>query len=1293
MFPQGSRGANSNPGKPPGFAAQPPGLPPPPSLPPMSSGTSSTGGNVLLTTLTATKPTPSRSAFPIATEESQPNNAPALPTHGTKLPHPSASDYTITYTPSVVRTHKTNLFRTKQKRQSADEPFSYSEPQPNTTPIANFLHAVTEHPQAYPHGKLIDTSDKLIVYAAKNGLIRVIDKSSAGRTLLRGHAGFVSDVRFYQRNSSILATIGGLPAGAGSTGNTTTGVLIWKIEDSSSAGGEIVAQKLLEIRASQADDSSSEIQMRKLKWHASNTNLFLVLMENEVGLIDSTQLQTSPSTAAEGGQHSVCELSSNNDTGGGFQQTIRHANNAELFDMDWFATNNNETMCVLTYAMDGVVNLWLLSNRAVTCVKSITTSNSPISSGQCLLLPPPFLPLQHQLTPSFVTCHVEEKEAILQFYGKDAMQATKITSAATNATKLVVQEMGEKCALESCFRENSNDVFLTLADKTSGKLFVLAVKNTTDMPFVDCVAPYRVLHPILSWSVQLARKDGSNSDKDEISMYCVQTKAVQLLRMDVDQCVSSQKGRVAQRDQGVVLTLPEEDYELEDDEQEEEASSSKKEAQNDSSKFLNTLQQERSAANNIPPPPAASLPPPGLGALNNSSTPMPAANEGTNTLSLLGGNSNTAAFSNWLGAIVGPPPPASPSNESAAEDVAEAALVESLKSATLTDLLQPTPQPTKQPSSSSTPSRVPVPLPTTEGKMILTRGMNNSSNSINSTSTSSTFLSPMDILKGLPPASNTNVTAKPNVVTSTAATAKPGPTPVSNAKEVKKSRVKTPPRHLLASTNTPSKKKHANNASNNSKQQALQVAKTEKKIPNHQSSSNINNTPVVKILKREPKTSTSKDALRDTTSREQGANLEAMLQKALAHHTHQTETQIRLVLTQSLNNAMPAIHKSIRDSQGDSKAANLSKMVKEVFMQHAQEEHKAWVEREEQAEIQRKEREVALKVELMQIVKESVREPVIKAFHQTMREVVIPTYESAAREMFHQISTKLNEGLSQQQQTATLMAQTEANATRQQLHAMSTAFETSSRAVQTLTEEVSALRSFVENQASLASASRNHQNGGGHGLNGAPVGAHIIGGAVIQQQQLSVNTPPPQQPPQPPQQQVMMDQNQMLRSTIAQLIDAQDYEQAFTKALSASSAEICLFTCRRADLLSVLQTLDFQLSQPILLCLMQQIGSVLQQQHNNSGIPNQYHQTVSDVKMELEWLQEIALTIDPKDERIQNHVGEVVLQLANTIHARLNGGEGRAGEAALRRPLQMLLQVIRGIGVLQQPQQQSHQLS
>eukprot|EP00980_Cylindrotheca_fusiformis_P012667 scaffold3103_cov136-Cylindrotheca_fusiformis.AAC.5 len=157
----------------------------------------------------------------------------------------------------------------------------------------------------------------------------------------------------------------------------------------------------------------------------------------------------------------------------------------------------------------------------------------------------------------------------------------------------------------------------------------------------------------------------------------------------------------------------------------------------------------------------------------------------------------------------------------------------------------------------------------------------------------------------------------------------------------------------------------------------------------------------------------------------------------------------------------------------------------------------------------------------------------------------------------------------------------------------------------------------------------------------------------------SVPLPPPPMPPLP-----QPNKSEVIRNEIQSLLRQREYEAAFTKALSATTAEMAVFCCSRADMGVVMGGNPPALSQPILLCLMQQLGSALMNPKNSE----------MDLKTELNWLQEIALTLNPSDPSIQRHSPAVLQQLVGNINQK-----SAQGDPHLRRPLQMLLQVIRGM--------------
>ena len=138
----------------------------------------------------------------------------------------------------------------------------------------------------------------------------------------------------------------------------------------------------------------------------------------------------------------------------------------------------------------------------------------------------------------------------------------------------------------------------------------------------------------------------------------------------------------------------------------------------------------------------------------------------------------------------------------------------------------------------------------------------------------------------------------------------------------------------------------------------------------------------------------------------------------------------------------------------------------------------------------------------------------------------------------------------------------------------------------------------------------------------------------------------------------------MARNEIVMLLRQQQYEAAFTKALSTKTPEMAVFCCNRADMGVVMAGNPPVLSQTVMLILMQNLGAALNAPNNNE----------MDVQTELTWLQECALTLNPADPSIQRHAPPVLQQLVASINQRT-----ARGEPHLRRPLQMLLQVIRGM--------------
>lgn len=115
------------------------------------------------------------------------------------------------------------------------------------------------------------------------------------------------------------------------------------------------------------------------------------------------------------------------------------------------------------------------------------------------------------------------------------------------------------------------------------------------------------------------------------------------------------------------------------------------------------------------------------------------------------------------------------------------------------------------------------------------------------------------------------------------------------------------------------------------------------------------------------------------------------------------------------------------------------------------------------------------------------------------------------------------------------------------------------------------------------------------------------------------------------------------RNKIIALLRDQHYEAAFTKAESACTADLVIFTCRISDLNEVLGGMTPILSQYILLCLRQQLGTVLSAPSINTS-----SSIGSSLKLEMEWLQEIAMSLNPADPSIHRHIAGVFNKWSTT---------------------------------------------
>jgi len=386
------------------------------------------------------------------------------------------------------------------------------------------------------------------------------------------------------------------------------------------------------------------------------------------------------------------------------------------------------------------------------------------------------------------------------------------------------------------------------------------------------------------------------------------------------------------------------------------------------------------------------------------------------------------------------------------------------------------------------------------------------------------------------------------------------------------------------------------------------------------------NTPQLTILKREdnnpsPPTAVSSNSNIATTSNNatitSNTNMEEITRKLFKKQEsyiqneiqrsirHEIQTMLVPSLTISLTQVMDtSITKPLKDSISKNNISNKTSA----------------------ADIKKENRHRAK--EMSDIIVDNIKSPIVDTFHQTMREVMIPAFEAATQQMFTQVSNSLEQQLK--------VSQKESTSKSLQISSLESKIDSMSIALESISGEVTHLRALV---TSIAADSK---NGAGNNADKNDDDGVAKTKQVTQEELLS-------------------------------LLNNQLYEEAFTKALSASSADMAVFCCKNTNSSILFEDAKDSsgdnttpsLSQPILLCLMQQLGSV---------IPTA---DTSDLMEVLSWLQDICVVLEPNNKNIENHIADVLRQLVNNIKVKM-----AEGDMTFRRPLQMLLQVIRGIGIV-----------
>ncbi|KAG7349893.1 WD40 region of Ge1, enhancer of mRNA-decapping protein [Nitzschia inconspicua] len=1035
-------------------------------------------------------------------------------------------------------------------------------------PVVDPINGIAQQPQTQQiavyeptpnedciNGCLLDVNPHFVVYAVKNGLIRILHRHSAMRALLRGHSGQrVTDIRFFL-DGDVLGTIGS--KGADST------LIVWRVFEQSP---EIQSEKLLEISSSSLE--APDLIMSRLVWHPFNPNQFWMMhstptVPQVATLVETTRIQTrlsEPNAGTDGAplsQHAICQWHSPYCVMDGALrlQTL----GGKLTDLAW---SGRDARHVVTVHDNGTIILWDLKQKGMTTGHVGTDSNEEGVGDEDVTLPKKLCVLQEggvpysrccflpheqaagreaDLSTSLTTCFVtaSHQNSVVTLWSAFSVAPASDGNAANNQpqyqnpTKLQVIHMvpdplatvPTSFVMDVCYGPAPPNAappscFLLLASRQSGRLFALHCRSVwstnqlaTPTPQnqralcvgVDYLVPFALKYPVYSWSVVCSpTQDIAEEEIGEraglifdMKCFSYQSNLVQCLTLTSYMCLPPEHAYKQNGYKGILKVQPLSGKYV----------ASESNGNGDHLSAVSTSDPEYDEDYDVGDDDAEDV---------EAEAPAPSSGGLFPASSTLAQN----PFANWLGAIASGTAP------------------------------------------TTDPPLPPVPMATAPTGM---------------EAAAPPLLNPMDILAG----------TKEEAI-------KPPP-----ATESSKQKKKTKGRSKSPSLTQNSKRSRSPKVNKNQDKNTFPDGK-------------------VTILKRDAKAAPS--GLKEAPPLPPDPSLvsdPAIFAAAGIPMPPPPTTSPAPVASFDMAALESQVSNAVENSMANVVVPVVSKAIQESFANLARPLRTSMDNLSKQGVTVNQD---ALKTAL------NIETPLKAALADNMRNVLVPTLESVVGQVLQQIQRSMPPPPPDQSKALELVMQ--------QLASMSAKMDA-------LTKEVQVLRTAVSAQTS----------------------ANAIRGPSPQHPQSAPGSGGP--PMDAPATQEM--QLEQLRHSITSLLQEGKFEAAFTKAVSASTADMTLFCCSRADITKVFGGTAPTLSQPIMLCVMQQLGAALAKTSNPA-----------DIETELSWLQEIALSLNPREPSIQRHVPAVLQQLVTSINARIVA-EGNNGNVQLRRPLQMLLQVLRGM--------------
>ncbi|GMH49171.1 hypothetical protein TrVE_jg11126 [Triparma verrucosa] len=394
-----------------------------------------------------------------------------------------------------------------------------SKRQVNTVPITHYKTEFKER-----NGSLVVCNTRYILYGIKAGLLRCICRTSASRTLLRGHTDLVHDLSFFSFSSDVLGSVGGKE------------VLVWRVfeedlqepDPETNSMKKISYEKLLQLN----------VEATKISWHPFDPNKFVLACGGVAVVVETTGIET------EKGEEGHAMYNGGIDNLG-----IKMPHGATVNDVRF----TTKALHAVTAGDDGFCKLWGLSGNVggnATALRSFGTGDIPVN--KCLFI--------GEEADNVVTCDKDNTRI-------------RVWSSPVSGDSILKQSLTFERDGASWFDACIDDTgeFLSVCDCKNPVMYVVHLNQNKDEDYpIDYVTPFKNLNPVLSMSgvnVPLEVTD-DHHDADavgeekgyEINLYAVQTKAIQIMKIRPGVCFQddwvSQRAEVEREDDDVQDPIP-----------------------------------------------------------------------------------------------------------------------------------------------------------------------------------------------------------------------------------------------------------------------------------------------------------------------------------------------------------------------------------------------------------------------------------------------------------------------------------------------------------------------------------------------------------------------------------------------------------------------------------------------------------------------------------------------------------------------------------------------------------------